>query len=86
MQGIESNLAILEDAQAENVRQMAQEVVAAVEDSEAQVQVLIYTQHISPGQSFWWTLGQTLKSTHCFNEHRLVLQKLPQLSTDINAH
>ena len=57
-----------------------------MEDSEAQVQVLIYTQHISPRQCFWWTLGQMLKSMHSFIEHRLVLQKLTQLSTDINAN
>ncbi|CAK0782613.1 hypothetical protein CVIRNUC_005815 [Coccomyxa viridis] len=44
LEGIESNLAILEDAQAENVRQMAQEVVAAVEDSEAQVQRALQTE------------------------------------------
>ena len=77
-QGIESNLAVLEDAQAENIRQLAQEVVAAVEDSEAQVQVLILTQHISPGQCCWCPPGQMPKSKHSLSKHRLILQKFSQ--------
>jgi len=39
MQDIQGNLEMLQQNQTESVRQLAQEVVAAVEDSESQLQV-----------------------------------------------
>ena len=42
MQDIQGNLDMLQQNQTENVRQLAQELVAAVEDSENQLQVPCY--------------------------------------------
>ena len=39
MQDIQGNLEMLQQNQTESVRQLAQEVIAAVEDSESQLQV-----------------------------------------------
>ena len=42
-QGIQGNLDMLQQVQTESVRQLAQDVVAAVEDAESQLQVPICT-------------------------------------------
>ena len=44
MQNIQDNLDMLQQSQTETVQQLAQDVVAALEDSESQLQVL--TKHI----------------------------------------
>lgn len=41
MQGIQDNLDMLQQSQSDTVQQLAQDVVAALEDSESQLQVLI---------------------------------------------